>query len=44
MLARPPPGSWLPLLGEILDPPLHNNVKIHRFRHYFVHYLEKKNS
>ena len=20
---RPPPGSWRPLLGEILDPPLH---------------------
>ena len=22
MLARPPPESWRPLLGEILDPPL----------------------
>ena len=23
---RPPLGSWRPLLGEILDPPLHTSV------------------
>ena len=26
MLAPPPLGSWRPLLGEILDPPLVSNV------------------
>ena len=27
MLAPLPLGSWRPLLGEILDPPLRNNVQ-----------------
>ena len=28
MLAPPPLGSWRPLIGEILDPPLERNSEI----------------